>query len=104
LALQGSGDKAENQGSLDTSSIKLTGSDISARDNASLAQAASAIAATFAELRGRGVIDDAELLRVVYRFAGELVDVPEMLERGKAAAASGHPLPEGEGRGEGELP
>jgi hypothetical protein len=70
---------------LEAESIKLTGSDISARDNASLAQAASAIAATFGELRGRGVIDDAELLRVVYRFAGELVDVPEMLGRGKAA-------------------
>ncbi len=65
--------------------VKLTGSDISARDNASLAQAASFIANSFTNLRDRQIIDDAELLRLVYRFCGENVDVEAMLKRGAAA-------------------
>jgi hypothetical protein len=63
--------------------IKVTGADISARDNAALAQAAAQVAAAWADLRARRVIDDAELLRMVYKFAGELVDVPELLARGE---------------------
>ena len=62
--------------------IKVSGADISARDNAALAQAAAQIATAFTDLRDRQVIDNAELLRMVYKFAGELVDVPELLERG----------------------
>jgi hypothetical protein len=38
------------------------------------------------ELRDRGLIDDAEMLRLAYRFCGETVDVEEMLARGRAAA------------------
>jgi hypothetical protein len=71
-----------------TADIAMRGGDISGRDNAALALAASQIVASFAVIRDRGLIDDAELLRLSYRFAGELVDVEEMLERGKAA-----PLP-----------
>ncbi len=65
--------------------IKVKGSDISARDNASLAVAASTILGAFLALREHGLIDDAELLRLAYRFAGEVVDVEAMLERGEKA-------------------
>jgi hypothetical protein len=65
--------------------ITVKGSDISARDNAALATAATTIIAAFASLRDRGLIDDAELLRMAYRFAGEVVDVEGMLRRGAAA-------------------
>jgi hypothetical protein len=65
--------------------ISLHGSDISARDNISLAMAANNILPTLRELRDRGLIDDAELLRLAYRFCGETVDVENMLKRGAAA-------------------
>lgn len=67
--------------------VKVAGADISARDNAALAQAAAQVAAAFGGLRDRQVIDDAELLRMIYKFAGELVDVPELLAAGRAAGA-----------------
>src|SRR5579859_3721911 len=73
--------------------ITLTGSDISARDNAALAQAAGLIATAFTNLRDRQIIDDAELLRLVYRFCGENVDVQAMLKRGAAAPAPTLPIP-----------
>jgi hypothetical protein len=63
----------------------VTGTDISARDNAALATAASVIVASMTTMRDRGLIDDDELLRIVYRFAGEVVDLEELLKRGKAA-------------------
>jgi hypothetical protein len=65
--------------------LVVTGTDISARDNAALATAASVIVASMTTMRDRGLIDDAELLRIVYRFAGEVVDLEELLERGKKA-------------------
>lgn len=68
-----------------TAEVKIHGSDISARDNASLATAAATIVAAFLRLRQAGLIDDAELLRLAYRFAGEVVDVEDMLRRGKSA-------------------
>lgn len=67
--------------------ISAKGTDISARDNTSLAAAANTIVSAFALLRKRGLIDDAELLRMAYRFAGEVVDVEEMLRRGAAAGS-----------------
>ena len=67
--------------------ITVTGSDISARDNAELGQAAQAVAAAFANLRDRALIDDAELLRMIYKFSGETVDIQDMLQRGAAAPA-----------------
>ena len=65
--------------------LKVTGTDISARDNAALATAASTIVGAFSELRDRGSIDDNELLRISYRFASEVIDIEDMLARGAAA-------------------
>jgi len=67
------------------SQIQVTGADLSARDNAALAVAMTSSISALADLRDRCVIDDAELLRMVYRFAGEVVDVEALLERGRAA-------------------
>lgn len=64
--------------------ITLSGADISARDNVSLAMAASNISQVLTELRDRGLIDDAELLRLVYRFCGETVNIEDLLTRGRA--------------------
>jgi hypothetical protein len=61
--------------------LRAVGSDISARDNAMLAQAAAQIATAFGDLRTRGLIDDAELLRLVYKFAGEQVAAPDAPRR-----------------------
>ena len=65
--------------------IHVSGTDISARDNAALAAAASTIIGAFLDLRELNMIDDAELLRVAYRFAGEVADIEEILRRGAAA-------------------
>jgi hypothetical protein len=72
--------------------IRMHGADISARDNISLAMAAGNISPTLYALRDRGLIDDAELLRLVYRFCGESVNVEEMLARGREAGASPEPV------------
>lgn len=77
--------------------IDLHGADISARDNMSLAMAAGNISPALYALRDRGLIDDAELLRLLYRFCGESVDVEGMLARGRQSTpvtppASGSPL------------
>ena len=37
----------------------------------------------FSGLHDKGLIGDADLLDVAYRFAGELVDVEAVLERGR---------------------
>lgn len=79
--------------------ISLHGADISARDNVALAMAASNISAVLGQARDRGLIDDAEHLRLLYRFCGESVDIEEMLARGKCAekhapAAGGKSLPQ----------
>ena len=65
--------------------LTVKGTDISARDNAALATAASTITAAFGVMRDRGMIDDTEYLRMVYRFAGEVTDVEEMLKKGAKA-------------------
>jgi hypothetical protein len=71
--------------------VRISGSDISARDNASLAAAASTTIGSFLALREQELIDDAELLRMAYRFAGEVVDVEDLLQRGQAAGPLKHP-------------
>ena len=82
--------------------IKVTGTDISARDNAALAAAASTIIGSFAAMRDRGLIDDAELMRMAYRFAGEVVDLEDLLKRGSEApppiVPRGMKPPKGAGR------
>ena len=70
-----------------TAELVVSGTDISARDNSALAAAASEITRSMSSLRERGLIDDLELLRMVYRFAGEVVDLEELLRRGQAAPA-----------------
>ncbi len=69
----------------DKAPLRLNGYDISARDNAALAVASSTTIGAFSTLRDRGLIDDAELLRLAYRFAAENIDVEGMLKRGKEA-------------------
>lgn len=69
----------------DDASLQVTGADLSARDNAALAVAMSTASNALGALRDRAVIDDAEMLRMVYRFAGEVVDVEAILARGKKA-------------------
>jgi hypothetical protein len=65
--------------------FSVSGSDISSRDNQSLASSAASIVPALADLRGRRLIDDAEYLRLFYRFAGESADLEEMLARGRSA-------------------
>jgi hypothetical protein len=71
--------------------LQVTGPDISARDNAALATAASVIVASMTTMRDRGLIDDMELLRIVYRFAGEVIDLEDVLKRGQAAPKTAPP-------------
>jgi hypothetical protein len=54
-------------------SFHLQGADISVRDNVSLSQAAANVLPLLVELRNRQLIDDAEMVRLAYRFAGEQV-------------------------------
>lgn len=65
--------------------IVVTGSDISSRDNISLAMATSNITSALSNLRDRQLIDDQEFLRLIYRFCGETADVEDMLKRGDKA-------------------
>lgn len=77
--------------------LRVAGADLSARDNASQAVAASTVIGAFRELRDRGLIDDAELVRMAYKFAGESVDVEEVLRAGKRAGRVRDLNPEPEG-------
>ncbi|MBA4420568.1 MAG: hypothetical protein C0391_05425 [Anaerolinea sp.] len=52
--------------------LSVRGADISNRDNGALAEAAGQIVTAFLPLVERGLVDDAELLRLAYRFAGEV--------------------------------
>ena len=51
--------------------VEVRGTDLSPRDNASLAGAAQAAMQAFLPLFERGLLDERELRRLVYRFAGE---------------------------------
>ncbi len=51
--------------------IRVQGADLSARDNAALAIATRAASHAFFDLFDRGLISQDELLRLIYRFAGE---------------------------------
>ena len=52
--------------------MQVQAADLSARDNAALAIATQAASNTFFDLFDRGLIDREELMRMVYRFAGEV--------------------------------
>ncbi len=58
----------------------VRGADISARDNGALAEAAQSIVNAFLPLLERGLVDDAELLRLAYRFAGEVYAEKRVIE------------------------
>jgi hypothetical protein len=75
--------------------VTVSGGDLSARDNAALAVSASTMTAAMGDLRDRQVIDDEELLRMVYEFAGQNVDLKDLLERGKKAGKRGTDSPVG---------
>ena len=63
--------------------LTLHGADLSNKDNASMATALGQVMDALTGLRDRQLIDDAELLRLAYRFAGEVVDVEAMLRRAR---------------------
>ncbi len=65
--------------------VEVNGADLSARDNVALGMAGNQIMAVLAQLRDRGLIDDAEMLRLAYRFFGEVAEVDELLARGRQA-------------------
>jgi hypothetical protein len=64
------------------SDLELTGADISARDNVAYSIAGTNVLNMLERLYDMGLIDERELLRVAYRFAGESVDLDEILARG----------------------
>jgi hypothetical protein len=62
--------------------LDLTGADISARDNVAYSIAGTNVLNMLERLYDMGLIDERELLRVAYRFAGESVNLDEILARG----------------------
>jgi len=59
--------------------IAVQGADLSSRDNAALAVATSTMSSALINLYDRGLIDGVELVRMVYRFAGEVLDVEKII-------------------------
>ena len=74
--------------------LTVTGSDISSRDNTSLAQAAYYAINVLDDLRDRKLITNDEFLRLVYRFFGEAVDADDMLQKAAAEKNDQGKLPE----------
>ena len=62
-------------------SVKVA--ELSKEDNLQLAQAAQAIVTAFGALHDKGLIPDEALVDLSYQFAGELVDVEEVLGRAR---------------------
>jgi len=62
--------------------LAVYGADISARDNVALSMAGINVASLFEKLYDMGMVDAAEMLRVIYRFIGESGDLDELLQRG----------------------
>ena len=78
----------------DPAGISVTAADISERDNAALALASTQVITSFGQLWANGFIDDDEYMRVVYRFAGEVIpadrpDNPKPKTTPKGAAPAG---------------
>jgi len=61
--------------------IAVVGGDISARDNAALALAFTSMANSALQLYAAGLIDETEVLRLVYRFGGEEMDIEDLKSR-----------------------
>jgi hypothetical protein len=84
--------------------ISVTGADLSARDNAAQAIAASSIINAMKEMRDRGIIDDSEMARMVYKFAGEVVELSSLVSAGALAGQVKNLNPEKKAQGGGSLP
>jgi len=63
--------------------IEIGAPDITERDNANLALAASRIEPVMADLYDRELIDEPEFLRQTYRMAGEVYESPRVKPKGK---------------------
>lgn len=63
--------------------LSVRTAELQKQDNLQLARAAGAIVGAFGQLHDKGLIGDADLLELSYRFAGELVDVEQVLVRGR---------------------
>jgi len=66
--------------------LAIHAADISARDNVSLAQAGVDAASVLEKLVDKGLIEPAEMLRVVYRFMGETGDTTALMGRASGQA------------------
>ena len=66
--------------------LSVKTAELAKEDNLQLAQSAAAIVGAFRQLHDKGLIGDADRQDVAYRFAGELVDVEKVLERGRRTA------------------
>jgi len=62
--------------------IRVSGADISARDNVALSLAAVNAGSLFEKLLDMGLVGQEEMLRMVYRFLGEPADIPTLLHSG----------------------
>ena len=61
--------------------LSVKTAELAKEDNLQLAPSAAQIVTAFGQLHDKGLIGDADLLDLSYRFAGELVDVEAMLEQ-----------------------
>jgi len=62
--------------------IRVSGADISARDNVALSLAAVNAGSLLEKLLDMGLVGQEEMLRMVYRFLGEPADIPTLLHSG----------------------
>ena len=62
--------------------IKISGADISSRDNVAHSIAAVNVMNALERLYDMGLISQREVLRMLYRFAGEGVDIDEVMQQG----------------------
>jgi hypothetical protein len=80
--------------------IQITGADISSRDNSTLALASNYMVNVLSELRDRQLITNAEMVRLIYRFMGETVDIDELLKKAAGEAGRQGTLPKDIGEGD----
>jgi len=73
--------------------VALSGSDISARDNVAHSIAAVNILNAYERLKDMGLVSDRELLRVLYRFAGEAADIDSIIQGGSGVDLRGGQTP-----------
>ncbi|CAA9292671.1 MAG: hypothetical protein AVDCRST_MAG26-4219 [uncultured Chloroflexia bacterium] len=82
-ALRHRGHEVQRPLERDEYGLSLRVAEMAKADNLQLAQAAKAIVDSFGRLHDKGLIDDAALVDLAYRFAGELVDVERVLGRAR---------------------